>query len=154
MNQTHNLSLLSARLVLGTVIAAHGAQKLFGWFGGYGFENTVSYFTDVTGLPYFAAVLIILAESIGMIALMAGLFSRLISVSLIIIMVGAIVSHIEYGFFMNWTGTQAGEGFEYHLLVIALSSVIALSGAGEYSLDARILSRLKEAKSPVRLIFQ
>ncbi len=154
MNQTHNLSLLIARLVLGTIIAVHGAQKLFGWFGGYGFEGSASYFTDVIGLPYFAAVLIILAESIGMIALIAGLFSRLLSVSLIIIMAGAIISHGQYGFFMNWSGTQGGEGIEYHLLVIGLSSIIALSGAGQFSLDALIHARLREFKSPVRQIFQ
>lgn len=152
--KTSDISLLTARIILGTVVAAHGAQKLFGWFGGYGFEGTMGFFTGVIGLPYVLALLIILAESIGMIALIAGFVSRVLSVSLIMIMLGAIITtHAQAGFFMNWSGAQAGEGYEFHLLVIALASVIALNGAGSYSADAYIHASLIERKSPATLLF-
>lgn len=139
-----DISLLTVRIFLGTVVAAHGAQKLMGWFDGYGFEGTMGFFTQTIGLPYLFAKLIILAESLRMVALAAGLFSRVISGSLIAIMLGAIfTTHGQFGFFMNWSGSQGGEGFEFHLLVIALSAVILLNGAGAYSIDYVITKRFK-----------
>jgi putative oxidoreductase len=133
---TFDVTLLTVRVFLGAVVFAHGAQKLFGWFGGYGFDGTVGFFTNTIGLPYILGVLIIAAESLGMIALIVGFFSRIMSAALILIMLGAIFSmHGQFGFFMNWTGTQGGEGFEYHLLVIALSFVLVANGSGAYSLD-------------------
>jgi putative oxidoreductase len=133
---TFDVTLLIVRVFLGVIVFAHGAQKLFGWFGGYGFDGTVGFFIHTIGLPYFLAVLIIAAESLGMIALIVGLFSRIMSAGLILIMLGAIFSmHEQFGFFMNWTGTQGGEGFEYHLLVIALSFVLVVNGSGAYSVD-------------------
>jgi len=139
-----DVSLLTVRIFLSIVVAAHGAQKLFGWFDGYGFEGTMGFFTQTIGLPYLFALMIILAESLGMVALAAGLFSRVISGSLIVIMVGAILTtHGQFGFFMNWSGTKGGEGFEFHLLVIAISAVISLNGAGAYSIDHAIAKRFK-----------
>jgi putative oxidoreductase len=152
-NKTIHFTLLLVRVLLGLVIAAHGSQKLLGWFGGYGFEGTMGFFTGVIGLPYIVSLLIILAESVGMIALIFGLFSRILSTSLVLIMLGAIVTtHAQYGFFMNWFGAQGGEGFEFHLLVIALASVVSLNGAGTYSIDAVIKSKLqKPGKVPAVL---
>lgn len=139
---TFDITLLLVRIFLSAVVAGHGAQKLLGWFGGYGFEGTVGFFTQTIGLPYMLAVLIILAESIGMIALMMGLFSRLLSGSLILIMLGAIfTTHGQFGFFMNWFGNQGGEGFEFHLLIIVLSAVIFLNGSGRYSLHHMLLKK-------------
>jgi putative oxidoreductase len=140
-NKTLDITLLLVRAVLGTVILAHGAQKLLGWFGGYGFEGTMGYFTGVIGLPHVFAFLIIIAESLGMIALIFGLLSRVVSGALIIIMGGAIATHAKFGFFMNWFGAQQGEGIEYHILVITLSAVIVLLGAGAYSLDRVLLGK-------------
>lgn len=132
-----NLILLSGRLTLAIVVFAHGAQKLFGWFGGYGFDGTMGYLTQTAGLPYVIALAVILIESVGMIALAFGLFSRIISGLLIAVMLGAIfVAHLPYGFFMNWSGAQAGEGYEFHLLVIALSFTHIILGSGAWSLDA------------------
>jgi putative oxidoreductase len=140
-------SLLIVRIILGTVIAGHGAQKLLGWFGGYGFEGTMGFFTDMIGLPYILGFLIIIAESFGMIALILGFASRILSFSLIAIMIGAIITiHSQFGFFMNWSGAQGGEGYEFHILVIALSSVIGLNGAGAYSVDAYLKSRLERRR--------
>lgn len=140
-----DLTLLFTRLLLAVVIFAHGAQKLLGWFGGYGFEGTVGYFTGTVGLPYFLAVLIILAESLGMIALALGMFSRFIAGSLTVIMLGAMFTNAQYGFFMNWFGAQQGEGIEYYLLVIGLSAIIVANGAGAFSLDPAIKKLIASA---------
>ena len=153
-NRTFNYSLLLARVILGIVIAAHGAQKLFGWFGGFGFDGTMGFFTGTIGLPSIIAVLIILAESVGMVALIFGLFSRILSSAVILIMMGAIATtHGAFGFFLDWSGTQGGEGYEFHLLVIALASVISLNGAGSYSIDAAIKSRLQKARRFPSVLF-
>ena len=142
LNRKLDVSLSITRIGLGIVVAAHGAQKLFGWFGGYGYDGTVGFFTGVIGLPYLLAVGIILLESVGMIALVVGAFTRILSGALILIMLGAIfTTHISNGFFMNWSGTQSGEGYEFHLLVLALCSVLALNGAGAYSLDKLLFNK-------------
>ena len=127
------------RVILGCVMFPHGAQKLFGWFGGFGFTNSMTYFTQTTGLPWIIAFLIVMGESLGSLGLILGFFTRLSALGLICIMVGAIITvHIPNGFFMNWFGKQAGEGFEYHLLVIGMSIPLLISGGGKYSVDALI----------------
>lgn len=131
-----NLTLLISRVIVGTVVLGHGVQKLFGWFNGYGFDGTMGFFTESIGLPYILGLSIIITETFGMLALIAGFFGRIISASLILIMVGAIFTvHGQFGFFMNWGGTLAGEGYEFHLLVIVLASVTLINGSGAYSLD-------------------
>ena len=103
-------SALVARLALGIVILPHGLQKLLGMFGGAGFTATVDYFVS-SGLPAFLAVLIIIGEALGSLGLILGFLSRVAALGITIIMLGAILTvHIKFGFFMNWTGTQAGEG--------------------------------------------
>ncbi|SHH33576.1 putative oxidoreductase [Chryseolinea serpens] len=142
-----DVSLLIARVVVGVVVMAHGAQKLLGWFGGYGFAGTIDYFTRTIGLPYLLALLIIGVESFGMIALVTGLFSRVLSAGVVLIMAGAIAAeHGKFGFFLNWSGSQGGEGFEYHLLVVALASIVALGGAGKFSVDHALSGRSQKNK--------
>ena len=132
------------RVILGCVMFPHGAQKLFGWFGGFGFTNTMTYFTQTAGLPWIIAFLIIMGESLGSLGLIVGFFTRLSALGLILIMVGAITTvHIPNGFFMNWIGKQAGEGFEYHLLVIGMSIPLLISGGGKYSVDGLINKYLR-----------
>ena len=134
-----NFSYWVPRVILGCVFLPHGAQKLFGWFGGFGFTNTMTYFTQTTGLPWIIAFLIVMGESLGSLGLILGFFTRLSALGLICIMVGAIITvHIPNGFFMNWFGKQAGEGFEYHLLVIGMSIPLLVSGGGKYSVDLLI----------------
>ena len=134
-----NFSYWVPRVILGCVFLPHGAQKLFGWFGGFGFTNTMTYFTQTTGLPWIIAFLIVMGESLGALGLILGFFTRLSALGLICIMVGAIITvHIPNGFFMNWFGKQAGEGFEYHLLVIGMSIPLLVSGGGKYSVDMLI----------------
>jgi putative oxidoreductase len=132
---------LILRVTLGLVILPHGAQKLLGWFGGNGFDGTMGFFTNVMHLPWLVAFLVIIGESLGSLALIAGLFTRFTAASYVVIMLGAIATvHWPQGFFMNWFGQQQGEGFEYHLLVIGMSAALVLTGGGAWSLD-RLIAR-------------
>ena len=134
-----NFSYWIPRVMLGCVMFPHGAQKLLGWFGGFGFTNSMTYFTQTAGLPWIVAFLIIMGESFGSLGLILGFFTRLSAFGLICIMLGAIITvHIPNGFFMNWFGKQAGEGFEYHLLVIGISIPLLINGGGKYSVDGLI----------------
>ncbi len=127
------------RSVLGGVVLMHGAQKLLGWFGGYGFDATVRWFEEALHVPAPVAVLVILSDSLGSLALMFGLFSRFMALGTSLTMLGAILLfHAPNGFFMNWSGTNAGEGYELHLLALALSLPIVVRGGGAWSLDRRL----------------
>lgn len=130
---------LVLRLTLGVVIFPHGAQKLLGWFGGYGFEGTMGYFTQQIGLPYLLGLLVILIEFFGSLALVVGALTRLAALGIGAVMIGAIATvHAGNGFFMNWSGQQAGEGFEYHLLVLGIVLALLVAGAGRWSVDRAI----------------
>lgn len=132
---------LIARLALGLVMFPHGAQKVLGWFGGYGFAGTMGFFTQTMHIPALFAFLAIAAEFAGSLGLIVGLFSRVAAFGIASTMVVAILTvHAANGFFMNWYGSQKGEGFEYHLLAIGLALVVIVQGAGKWSLD-RVLSR-------------
>jgi putative oxidoreductase len=124
------------RLMLGLVIWPHGAQKLLGWFGGYGFQGTMGYFTDTVGLPWVIGLLVILIESFGTILLLLGIATRPLAIIFTILLAGITLStRLEFGFFMNWFGNQPGEGYEYFLLAIGMSLALAITGGGSASLD-------------------
>ena len=132
------------RLFLGMVMFPHGAQKLLGWFGGHGFTGTMHFFTVTMGIPYVFALLAILAESVGSIGLILGLFTRICAFGIgVTIVVAVLMVHLKNGFFMNWFGTQAGEGYEYHLLVLGMALTLMFTGGGRWSLDS-IISRKKD----------
>ena len=134
---------LILRLTLGLVMFPHGAQKMLGWFGGFGFDGTMGFFTQKMGLPWIIAFLVIIGEFFGSLGLLAGVLTRFTAASFIVIMLGAIVTtHWPVGFFMNWFGQQQGEGYEYHLLVIGISAALLAAGAGKWSLDRLIAARL------------
>lgn len=125
-----------ARVALGLVMFPHGAQKLLGWFGGYGFQGTMGYLTGAAHLPYLVALLVIVIESFGALALVAGFASRAAAAGVAAVMIGAVATiHGANGFFMNWAGTQGGEGFEYHILAVALALIVMLRGGGAASID-------------------
>ena len=125
-----------ARVVLGLVMFPHGAQKVLGWFGGYGFSGTYGFMTTKLGVPGLFAVLAILAEFLGALALIVGVGSRVAALGIASVMLVAIgMVHLPNGFFMNWTGAQAGEGFEYHLLALALAAIVLVKGGGKGSVD-------------------
>lgn len=139
-----DLGSLIIRVTLGIIMFPHGAQKLLGWFGGYGFNGTMGFFTDQLGVPSLLAVLVILAESLGSLALVAGFLTRLSAFGIGASMTGAILMvHASNGFFMNWYGAQAGEGFEYHLLVLGMALALIIKGGGRYAVDALVAERLK-----------
>jgi putative oxidoreductase len=129
------------RLFLGVIFFAHGAQKALGWFGGYGFSGTMGFFTNMMHIPAPLAFLAICAEFLGGLGLIVGFLGRVAAFGIISNMVVAVLMvHSQFGFFMNWTGQQKGEGFEYHLLAIAVAAVIMVRGSGAFSID-RALSR-------------
>jgi len=132
-----------ARLALGLVMFPHAMQKLFGWFGGYGLDGTMGFFTGQLGMPAALAALAIAAEALGAIGLIVGLAGRGAAFGIAAVMVGAVVTvHLPNGFFMDWGGQLAGEGYEYHILALALASVVMLRGSGAWSLDAVVSRRL------------
>ncbi len=134
---------LILRIMLGVVMFPHGAQKLLGWYGGFGFAGTLGVFTEQMHLPWLVALLVIIGESFGSLGLLIGLLTRVTAASMALIMVGAIgLVHWPNGFFMNWSGKQAGEGFEYHLLVIAICAALVITGAGKWSVDSVIAKEL------------
>jgi putative oxidoreductase len=134
---------LILRVMLGVVMFPHGAQKLLGWYGGFGFAGTLGFFTEQMHLPWLVALLVIIGESFGSLGLLIGLLTRFTAASMALIMLGAIsLVHWPNGFFMNWFGKQAGEGFEYHLLVIAICAALVITGAGKWSVDSVIAKKL------------
>jgi putative oxidoreductase len=131
-----------ARVALGLVMLPHGAQKLLGWFGGYGWSGTMGFLTGPLGLPWLVAALVILIESVGSALLVVGLGGRIMAAGVAAIMAGAVAKvHLANGFFMNWAGNQAGEGFEYHVLAMALAVVVMVRGSGALSLDRALTAR-------------
>lgn len=130
------------RLVLGLVFLAHGSQKMLGWFGGYGFKGTMGYFTQTMHIPALFAFLAIAAEFFGGLGLILGLLTRIAAFGITINMLVAIfMVHLPNGLFMNWAGQQKGEGFEYHLLALAITVALMIRGAGAFSLDRAISAR-------------
>jgi putative oxidoreductase len=143
-------TLLLQRVVLGLVMFPHGAQKLLGWFGGYGYSGTMGFFTETMHLPAPLAVLIILAESVGALCLLFGVGTRLAALGIAAVMLGAIfTTHLDFGFFMNWFGAQQGEGFEFHLLALALALPLVVRGGGLLSADGALAERLRSGAAPL-----
>lgn len=132
------------RVLLATVIGAHGVQKAFGWFGGFGYEGTMQFFTVTLGVPAVLGFLVILGETLGALGLLLGAATRIAAAGVTATMLGAVAMvHWKYGFYMNWGGNQGGEGFELHLLALGSSLPLVALGGGAWSLDrwiARALS--------------
>ena len=139
VNTPNDIAFTVLRLVLGIVFFAHGAQKMLGWFGGYGFKGTMAFFTQTAHIPAVFAFLAIAAEFFGGLGLIVGMLTRVAAFGITVNMLVAILTvHLANGFFMNWTGQQKGEGFEYHLLVLAITVALMIRGAGAFSLDRAI----------------
>ena len=139
-NTNNSWSPTILRLLLGLVLLGHGAQKLLGWFGGYGLDGTMSFFTQTVGLPWVLGFLVIIIEFFGALLLILGFATRLWSFSMAILFIGIIyTTHFQNGFFMNWFGNQRGEGYEFFLLAIAISTSLMITGSGKYSMDGLIM---------------
>jgi putative oxidoreductase len=142
VTQTNNdIACLILRVLLAVVFFAHGAQKVLGWFGGRGLEATMAYFTKVHHLPVELAVLPIAAEFLAPIGLFLGLLTRVAAFAIAVDMAVAVyLVHLKFGFFVNWSGKQPGEGFEFHILVFAIALALMIKGSGSWSVD-RLISR-------------
>lgn len=146
-------ALLLLRVSLALILFPHGAQHMLGWFGGAGFAGTHDWMTGTVGFPATLAGFAIFVEFVAPFALLAGLLSRVAALGVVGLMTGAASTHLGNGFFMNWTGAlPAGtEGFEYHLLMIAIALAIVLRGGGAWSLDRVVrLSRQEGYAQEVR----
>ncbi len=131
------------RVLLGVVFFPHGMQKLLGWFGGYGFDGTMGFFTGTLGIPVVFAFLAIIAQGLGSLGLITGFLTRLSAFGIAVNMAVAVyMLHFQNGFFMNWSGKQAGEGYEYHLLVIAIAIALMIKGGGKWSIDRVVADKL------------
>ena len=132
-------SLFFIRLSLGIVMFPHGAQKVFGWFGGTGFLETIEIFTAQLHFPLFIPILLMIIELIGSIGLIFGFLTRLCALGIgTSIAVCAYLNHLQNGFFMNWFGQQKGEGYEYHILVVGMALALITDGGGFFSLDRKL----------------
>src|SRR3954469_7278677 len=121
------------RLALGLMMFPHGAQKLLGWFGGFGFTGSMGYFTGTVGTPWIVGLLVVLGEFFGPLLLILGLGTRFAATSLAIIMTGAAWQLRANGFFMNWFGNQKGEGVELFILVVGIAISLVIWGGGKWS---------------------
>ncbi len=131
-------ALLVLRVVLGIVFMIHGSQLMFGALGGPGLAK----FAQTMGpLGYLVAI----GQFFGGLGIVVGVLTRFSAAAIAVIMVGAIVKvHLVNGFFMNWYGKQAGEGYEYHLLVIAMCVVLLITGPGRYAVQAALPGALRK----------
>ena len=138
-----------ARLALGIVFFAHGAQKMLGWFGGPGFSGTMGFFTHQMGIAAPFAFLAIAAEFLGGLGLVLGFLGRIAAFGIICNMLVAIAMvHWQFGFFANWAGSKKGEGFEYHVLAIALALIILAKGSGAFSIDRLFTTNSSPVSQP------
>jgi len=143
VNTDNDIATLVIRVMLGVVFFPHGMQKLLGWYGGYGFTGSMGFFTDTLHIPAIFAFLAIMAEGLGSLGLITGLLTRVAAFGIGVNMVVAVyMLHWQHGFFMNWFGQQKGEGFEFHLLVIAMAVALIIKGGGALSVD-RVLAEKK-----------
>ncbi len=131
---------LPLRVSLGVIFFAHGAQKVLGWFGGYGWTGTMQFFTQTLHIPALLAMLAILTEFLGGIALFLGLFTRLAALLVAGEMVVATLQvHLPNGFFMNWANApNVGHGIEYNLALIGAALALLITGGGRLSVDTAL----------------
>ncbi len=135
--------LVVLRLGLGTIFIAHGGQKVFGWFGGPGFDATIAYFQQQLGIPMELTVLAMATELLGGIAIILGLLTRLAALGICVVMSVAVFKvHLANGFFLNWGCTPGqGHGIEFNLALLAMALTLLCSGAGYASFDKWLSSR-------------
>ena len=134
MQTEEDVGMLLVRLALGVVIFPHGAQKLLGWFGGHGYAATMQGLGQM--LPAAIVFLVIVIEFFGALGLILGLLGRVAALGVLAVMLGAIFTvHLPNGFFMNWSGQQAGEGYEYHILAAGMALAVLIKGSGSLSVD-------------------
>jgi putative oxidoreductase len=130
---------LVLRVVFAGVLWPHGGQHALGWFGGYGFSGTYGWMTGTLGVPGPLAALAIVTELVAPPFLLVGFGGRVAAAGLGTVLAVAATTHAANGFFMNWSGHQPGEGFEYHLLGVAIAVALVVRGSGALSVDRRLV---------------
>lgn len=136
---SNSVAPLIARVALGITVFPHGAQKLLGIFGGYGFSGTMGFLRAQAGLPYLVALLVILIEFFGSLFILFGFLTRVAALGFIGLFLGIVIKvHLQFGFFMNWTGTQKGEGIQFFILLFGLAIILLITGGGKASVDSVI----------------
>ncbi len=129
------------RLALAIVVFPHGAQKVLGWFGGFGFAGTYGFLTQQMHIPAPLALLVFAAEFLAPIGLVLGFLGRVAAFGIAVdFIVALFLVHLPNGFFMNWSGQQKGEGIEFFFLAIGIAVAIMIGGSGAFSID-RIISK-------------
>jgi len=147
----NDLTLTVARYVLAAIFLGHGTQKAFGWFGGMGFDRSLTFFQSTMGIPAPLTVFVMFTELSAALGFLFGLLSRVAACGLMAVMVVApFANHLYPRFFMNWTGARGGEGYEYHLLAIALLAGIAYRGSGAFSVDRWLSHRFQSTPVQAR----
>ena len=133
-----NSASIILRISFVIMMLPHGAGKVFGIFGGFGFEKTMQHMTENMHIPYIFALLAIIIEFVSSLAILAGFQTRVNALLLGVVMFVAGTMHIQHGFYMNWFGQKAGEGFEFHILAVGMMLALAVLGGGKYSLDRKM----------------
>lgn len=142
INTKSEITPLIIRLTLGSILFAHGAQKMLGWFGGYGFSATMQYFTSGGHMHYITALFVILIEFFCSLMLIFGLFTRVAALGVFGLFIGILYNIASpNGFFMNWSGDKKGEGYEYHLLILGMALALIIAGAGTFSIDRKFSTK-------------
>lgn len=138
----NDIAITVIRVVLGLVLLGHGLQKAFGLFGGFGWNNTIHYFVNVAHIPAWLGGFVIIIESLGSVLLILGVAGRLNAALMIPVIIGAfVIDHAGNGFYMNWLGTQKGEGYEFDLLFIAMAIAVSIKGSGRFSVDRLLFNK-------------
>lgn len=146
-------AMLVLRLALAIMIFPHGAQKVLGWFGGYGFDGTMGFLTQMFPAPL--AVMAIAAEFLGSILLALGLLTRVAAFGIgVNMVVAALTVHLPNGFFMNWSGQQQGEGIEFFILAAGMALALLIRGGGRWSLDRAIVGQSDRQREHVDVRYQ
>jgi len=135
LTTTGGYDTLLLRVALGVTILPHGIQKTLGWWGGYGFTGTMGAFTQMMGIPAPLALAAILAESLGALLLIFGVFTRLNAFAIGVTMVVASTMHLSGGFFMP-------KGVEFFIPVVAIALVLFVKGGGKWAADSKIANAL------------
>lgn len=131
------LEALTLRVPIGVILAAHGAQKLFGWFGGYGLEGTGQWMASQGFTPgYVMALLAGSAEFFGGLALILGFLTRPAAAVTAFTMLVAMTVHLNNGLFIS------NNGYEFALSLLAVTTALAFMGGGKFSLDKIIETKL------------
>ena len=140
------------RLALAIVMFPHGAQKVLGWFGGFGFSGTMGFFTQQMHIPAAFAILAIAAEFLGSIGLFFGFLGRIAAFGIAVnFLVAVYLVHWPNGFFMNWSGQQKGEGIEFFILAIGIAIAIMIGGSGAFSIDLGLSRKYQDNRTRGKL---